>query len=209
MPGPRILGVGYKSQYKSYYGRVIPSDMEWRISELVPSLLHACHESRKEALKVYQPSFRRSVQQGRNYIDFDNDTVYFGGTGRSFPNLDTLVQSTYGRPGNYLLDMFLGADHGVRDAEKIQRMALDIDDDRYGRRLFIWDEIRLFTSLRELTILAWEDDLEADRLMLLYRRSLQAVARKHPEWVVPEVTVIATYTKTVWGTLNAATASES
>lgn len=205
MPEPRIVGVGYKIQYKSYLGRVVASEIEWRTSDLIPSSLHTCAESREEALKVYDRSFGRYREQGRNYIDFDHDTLYFGGSGRGFSNLDALVQSTYDRPGNYLLDMFLGADSGVRDAEKIQRMILDVDDDRYGRRLFIWDEIRLFTGLRELTLLAWEDDLEADRLMLLYRQTLQAVAGKHPEWVVPKITVIATYTKTVWGTLNAET----
>ncbi|KUJ22672.1 uncharacterized protein LY89DRAFT_307337 [Mollisia scopiformis] len=208
VPGPRILGVGHEIQYKSFYGRLLPSTIEWRTSDPIPSLLHVCHESRKEALKLYQRSLGVPLKQGKNYIDFGNDTIYFGGPGRGFSDLDVLLQASFNRPGNYLLDMFLGADYGVRDAEKIQRMIVDIDEDRYGRRLFIWDEIRLFTSLRELTILVWEEDSEADRLMALYQRTLSETVRKHPEWSIPEIVVIAMHTKKVWGSVKASTVSE-
>lgn len=205
MPGPRVLGVSPKMQYRSDHGGIIPVKMVWRTSAPNLNLLHVCHESREEALRVYRPSFGIPLEPGQNHVDFTNDTIYFGGLGRGFPDLDLLLQSTFGFPGNYLLDMFLGADTGVKDAEKIQRMILDIDEDRYGRRLLIWDEIRLFKGLQELTVLLWEDDLEADRLMSLYRSTLRQVASIHPEWVVPKITVISTYSQRVWGTMNSST----
>ncbi|KAE8448349.1 hypothetical protein EG329_009593 [Mollisiaceae sp. DMI_Dod_QoI] len=202
LPGPRILGVGHKTQYKTIYGRAIPTIFEWRTSDPVPSILHACHESREEALKNYRPSFGIPLQQGKNYIDFSKETIYFGGSGRGFRDLETLLQSTYGRPSNYLLDMFLGADTGVRDAEHIQSMIVDIDEDRYGRRSFIWEEIRLFARLRDLVVIVWEEDSQANRLMEFYRSSLREVANKHHEWAVPEIKVLSATTKGIWGTID-------
>lgn len=208
MPGPRILGVGHRIKYITHYGRTIPATIEWITSDPVPALLHVCHEFRAEISKTYQPSFGIPFRQGKNYINFNNDILYFGGSGRGFSDLGSLMESTFDRPGNYLLDMFLGADHGTRDAGKIQRMVVDIDDDRYGRRMFIWDEIHLFTSLRELTIIVWEQEMEEERLMALYRSTLCDVARKNPEWSIPEITVIATPSKKVWGIMNASTPLE-
>jgi hypothetical protein len=208
MPGPRILGVGHRIKYTTHYGRTLPESMEWITSDPVPALLHVSHESRFESLKIYQPSLGSPSHPGKNYIDFDNDTLYFGGAGRGFSDLESLLGSAFDRPGNYLLDMLLGADHGTKDAGKIQRMIVDIDEDRYGRRMFIWDEIRFFTSLRELTILVWEQDSKKNELMDFYLSTLWKTARKNPDWRIPEITIIATPSKNIWGVMNAATVLE-
>jgi len=202
LPGPRILGVGHEIRYRIGYGRVIPTIVEWRTSDPIPGILHACHESREEALKFYRPSFGIPLQEGKNYIDFSRETIYFGGSGRGFLDINSLLQSTYSRPSNYLLDMFLGADYGVRDAALIQSMIVDIDEDRYGRRSFIWEEIRLFVRLRDLIVIVWEEDSQARRLMEFYRSCLRDVAHNHPEWAVPEIKVFSAITKRLWGTMD-------
>ena len=158
MPRPRILGVTSKLRFRPGTRRIVPTTIDWMTSDPIPLLLDVCHESREEMLKIYRPSFGIPRQEGKNHVDFGNDTFYFGGSGTGFPNLNILLQESLREPSSYLLDMFLGADYGVKDAEKIQRMVVDIDEDRYGRRSFIWDEIRLFTSLKELTLLVFESD---------------------------------------------------
>ncbi|CZR51040.1 uncharacterized protein PAC_00915 [Phialocephala subalpina] len=207
-PGPRILGVGHRMQYREGYGRIIPTTMDWRTSDPVPTLLHVCHDSRTEALKVYQPSFATfgtPRHEGKNYIDFSRDILYFGGSGRGFTDMKALINSTFDRPSNYLLDMFLGADYGTKDAEHIKAMIVDIDEERYGRRLFIWDEIRLFPKLQDLIVIVWEEDSDSERLMVLYRISLREVARKHPEWAIPKIRFFSAITKTLWGVMDAST----
>ncbi|KAF8854119.1 hypothetical protein BDZ45DRAFT_677200 [Acephala macrosclerotiorum] len=208
IPGPRILSVGHRMQYGEGYGRIIPTAMEWRTSDPVPTLLHVCHDSRTEALKVYQPSFaafRTPRQEGKNYIDFSRDILYFGGSGRAFTDMKALINSTSNNPSNYLLDMFLGADYGTKDAEHIKYMIVDIDEERYGRRSFIWDEIRLFPKLQDLIVVVWEEDSDAEQLMALYRISLREVARKHPEWAIPEIRFFSAITKRLWGVMDSST----
>jgi len=191
-----------------------PVIKKWITSDPIPTLLHVCHESREEALKIYQPSFGLPPQKGNNYIDFNHGIIYFGGIeGKGFSDLDTMLDSMGDQGddvGVYLVDMFLSAEYGPRDAEKIQCMIVSIDEDRYGIRSFIWDEIRLFKGLQQLTVLVWEGGEEARvlRLMRMYRATLCTVAGKYPEWVIPAITVISAETKTVWGHIDATTPAE-
>jgi len=109
-------------------------------------------------------------------------------------------------PIDYMLDVFLGGDfYGAEDAEKVQYMITDIDESVYGRRAFCWDEIRLFTGLKELTIMPWDEDEMADELMRGYRDTLRNVANAHPEWAVPRITVISATSGTLWGMLEVST----
>jgi hypothetical protein len=117
----------------------------------------------------------------------------------SAANVGEWVEDFYPR---YTLDVFLcGGFHGAHDTDKIQFMSVDIDDTVYGWRAFIWDEIRRFSALRELTIVPREDDVLSDELLLGYEQSLAGVARGHPEWSVPKITVVTAH-GVVWGTLK-------
>jgi hypothetical protein len=44
----------------------------------------------------------------------------------------------------------------------------------------------------------------ADELMRGYQDTLRTVAGKHPEWIVPRITVISATSGTHWGTLELA-----
>lgn len=44
----------------------------------IPANLHACHESRREALRWYRPSFGLARQPGRVFFDHGQDILYFG-----------------------------------------------------------------------------------------------------------------------------------
>lgn len=106
-------------------------------------------------------------------------------------------------PSDYLLDIFLGGGyHGADDAEKIQQMIDDINEDLYGRRNFCWEEIRHFTALKELTLITWEVDAVADEMMVFFKETLTAVARAHTEWAVPQVKVMNASTGKEWGTVK-------
>ncbi len=105
-------------------------------------------------------------------------------------------------PIEYMLDIFLGGDfYGADDAEKVRYMVMDIDESVYGRSSFCWDEIRLFTELKELTIVPWDEDELAVELMRKYSTTLRRVARAHPEWVLPRITA-SSVTGKLWGTLE-------
>lgn len=112
-------------------------------------------------------------------------------------------------PSNYVLDVFLGGGpHGAEDYEKVQRMVLDVDESLYGRRSFCWDEIRLFTGLKDLTLLVWEPDYVEGPLMQKYRETLARVKRANPEWEVPRISVISMHSGTQWGTLEVPTVED-
>jgi hypothetical protein len=90
----------------------------------------------------------------------------------------------------------------VDDVEKVRYMITDIDESVYGRRAFCWNEIRFFTGLRELRIMPWDEDEMADELMRGYQHTLGNVARAHPEWVMPNITVVSAISGKLWGALE-------
>lgn len=81
---------------------------------------------------------------------------------------------------------------------KIRHLSIDICEDHYDRRTFIWEEIRQFTSLKRLNLYVWEEDSMRDELMMAYNSGLKDLARKHPEWVIPRIEVW-TNTGSHWG----------
>jgi len=205
IPGPRDVTIQYRTKYEEFNGKNVYTFVGWTSHDPVPLVLHICHESRAEGLKSYQPSFGSYFHQPKIYFDFSKDTLSFtprmanGDAPPSAANVREGVEHCYPR---YMLDVFLGGGfHGAQDPEKIQFMSVDIDDTVYGLRKFIWDEIRRFSALRALTIVPWEDDILSDELMLGYEQSLAIVAREHPEWSVPKITVV-TAQGIVWGTLK-------
>jgi len=76
-----------------------------------------------------------------------------------------------------------------------------------GGGLFCWDEIRLFTGLKELTLMPWDEDEMADELLRRYRDTLRNVATAHPEWEVPRITVVSATSRKLWGMLEAQTST--
>jgi hypothetical protein len=169
----------------------------WRSPDPLPIVLHVCRESRLEALKSYQAAFGSFFHGAKIYINFDIDTILFGAEIKNVLLADS-------EPSDYLLDVLLGGEYyGADDGEKIQRMVLDINESLYGRKAFCWDEIRLFTGLKELTIRAWDEDEMADDLMRHFRNTLGSVARNHPEWVIPEIKVISVISGDEWGVVKA------
>ncbi|TVY17186.1 hypothetical protein LARI1_G003842 [Lachnellula arida] len=188
LPGPRDVEIEYHMDYATFNGKKISKFSGWTSHEPVPVALHICQESRQEALVHYQPSFGSYFHPSKIYFNFSRDTLLFG----------------VSDPGStYLLDVFLGGGfHGANDVEKLLSMVLYISEDSYGRRYFIWNEIRLFTSLRELKIMVWEADLSSDELMRHYRSTLRNVKIAHPEWRSPSISIISAETGTTWGDLE-------
>ncbi|TVY24034.1 hypothetical protein LHYA1_G008442 [Lachnellula hyalina] len=148
------------------------------ISPDVPRVLHICHNSRSEGLKIYQPSFGLYSDRPRIYFDFPKDTLCFGpGTLNDYD--PPLMSGDHGRSNFYLLDIFRGGWlYGVNDADKVKFMIVEVDDTAYQRRNFIWDEIRLFFASQELTIIPSVDIVLSDELMLGYGKALALVARQ-------------------------------
>ncbi|KAE9381206.1 hypothetical protein N431DRAFT_424799 [Stipitochalara longipes BDJ] len=200
-PSPRTVSIKYKGLSFNSIGKGFLAAAGWRSPDPVPIILHICQESRTEALKSYQLAFGLYLQRGHIYFDFSKDTLRFGNSqGDAYMTVPEMLQSG---PIDYMLDVFLGGEfYGAEDAEKVQYMITDIDESVYGRRAFCWDEIRLFTGLKELTIMPWDEDEMADELMRGYRDTLKNVANGHPEWVVPRITVVSATSGTLWGTLE-------
>jgi hypothetical protein len=203
-PGPRTVSIKYKGLSFYSIGKGFSAAAGWRSPDPVPIILHICRESRNEALKSYQLAFGSYLHPGRIYFDFSKDTLRFGNSqGDAYMTVPEMLQSG---PIDYLLDIFLGGDfYGADDAEKVKYMITDIDESVYGRRAFCWDEIRLFTGLRKLTIMPWDEDEMADELMRGYRDTLRNVASKHLEWVVPQIAVVSATSGALWGTLEVET----
>jgi hypothetical protein len=190
LPGPRTVNVQYRMKYEQFDGKNISAFTGWTSPDPVPVALQICQESREEALKHYQISFRSYFHPSKIYFDFSKDTLRLGDE-QSGSNI------------TYLLDIFLGGGyHGANDVEKVQSMIVNIIDDQYARRYFIWNEIRYFTSLRELTIVVWEEDLSTDEIMRVYRSTLRNVKVAHPEWNIPRLSVVPAETGTSWGSLE-------
>jgi hypothetical protein len=190
LPGPRTVNIQYKMKYDEFDGKKVSSFTGWTSFDPVPVALHVCQESREESLKRYQTSFGSYFHASKIYFDFSKDILRFGADDGSSKNI-------------YLLDIFLGGGyHGANDVEKVRSMIVSINDDLYARRYFIWNEIRLFTSLEELKIVVWEEDFTTDEIMRFYRSSLRNVAVAHPEWTVPRISVVSAETGTTWGALE-------
>jgi hypothetical protein len=196
-PGPRTVSVQYLMKYDNFNGKRISKFSGWGSPDPVPIILHICREARVEALKTYQPAFRSYFHEAKTYIDFEVDTILFGAHLDAFHPIDSFVDDG---PSDYLLEVFLGGEyHGADDAEKIQRMVLDVNESLYGRRAFCWDEMRLFEGLKELTIWAWDEDETYESLMAHFRGTLRNVVEKHPEWNVPGITAIPALSGNEWG----------
>ena len=95
----------------------------------------------------------------------------------------------------FLSGDYLGGDH---DGEKkLKRLVIAISWDFLDRRAFIWHDIRNFTNLMEVTILA--DRSEADEIMQAgAARSFHFLAREHKEWNPPKVLIGDPASGTVW-----------
>jgi hypothetical protein len=200
-PGPRTVSVKYKGLSCYSTGKGFLAAADWRSPDPIPIVLHICRESRTEALKSYQLAFGSYLHPGRIYFDFSKDTLRFGNSHRdAYMTVPEMLQSG---PIDYLLDVFLGGDPcGADDAEKVKYMITDINESVYGKRAFCWNEIRLFTGLKKLTIMPRDEDEMADELMRGYRDTLRNVASKHLEWVVPQIAVVSATSGELWGTLE-------
>lgn len=209
-PGPRTVLVQYSTKCK------ISAFTGWTSPYPPPVILAICQESRLEALKSYQLAFGSYFHPAKIYIDFSIDTLRFENAPKEWepfwdPNEQhysertlTASRSREVGPSDYLLDILLGGGyHGVDDTEKIQHMIIDVSEVLYGRKNFCWDEIRLFTALKELTLFAWDVDEVADEMMAHYRETLNRVARAHPEWIIPQIRVKSAPTGTEWGAVTA------
>jgi hypothetical protein len=99
--------------------------------------------------------------------------------------------------------MLGGEHHGSDDAERIQRLRIDICDSLYDRKPFCWEDIRLLPALRELTLVSFDADEAVEEVMLHFRSTLAAVMRAHPGWVLPEIEVVSVHTGASWGFVRA------
>jgi hypothetical protein len=182
-PGPRNVRIDYKVLSATLKEMKHPEFTPYTSAEPPPAIFQVCRESRAEAQKMgtHKLSFGSKFHhEARIYFDFSQDTLNLGdGTGK--------------KPENYVLDAFIGGGwHGADDFEKVERLSIDLVEDIYDRRTFIWDEIRQFSSLKELTVHTWEHYTMMDGRhysISFYRHTLQSVVDSHPEWEIPKVTL--------------------
>ena len=204
MPGPRTITLQYKFRRRARLESALPYTASWTSKDLNPAALQVCHESRYEALEIYEQAFGTHACSGRKvYFDFEQDTLKFGGE-ENYSESDGILN---GAPGYIYpagttdwLGLFLSGDYlgGDHDGEKkLKRLVIAISWDFLVRRAFIWHDIRNFTNLMEVTILA--DRSEADEIMQAgAARSFHFLAREHKEWNPPKVLIGDPASGTVW-----------
>jgi len=203
-PGPRNVSIRYKTEYNTIGGRARAVWTGWKSPDPVPIVLQISHESREEALKTYQRAFGTVFNEPRIYFNYAIDTLCFG----AIPGTHSATDTRWGSPGasGYLLDVLLGGSyHGAFDTEKVRFMSIDIPEDLYARKSFCWDEIRELTGLKELTLMAWDEDAMKENLMAHYKETLTTVSTSHPEWVVPRVTAVSALSWEIWGVVTKST----
>ncbi|KAG4433461.1 hypothetical protein IFR05_011065 [Cadophora sp. M221] len=201
--GPRTVTITYGSQATRHKGKTISRFDGWGTPEPTPVILHICHESRAEALKLYQLAFGSHFHIAKIYFNFSTDILRFG-NGHEAEYLARDSEWIKAGPAPYRLDLFLaGGFYGGDDSEKVQYMVLDLDEEVYGRKYLFWSEIKELTALKELTVLAWEDNDEAANvLMQNYATTLTHDLKQSPEWVAPKTIVRSAVTGNQWGTLE-------
>lgn len=202
IPGPRTVTIHYKTRpLKKHQGNAFPSS-RWISPDPNPLPLQICHESRTIALKSYTAAFGSHACPRKIYFDFERDTLSFGGGPRNGEATKNEYDSKV--PMDYQLDLFLAGDYlgGDHDAEKwVRRMVVDLKEEVYHRRCFIWHDVRLFTGLQELTILARTQE-DASDILEFGEETMRDVRRKCPEWVIPSVRVTDTFDGRTWGRLG-------
>ncbi|KAG4424790.1 hypothetical protein IFR04_002138 [Cadophora malorum] len=201
--GPRTVTITYGSQATRHKGKTISRFDGWGTPEPAPIILHICHESRVEGLKSYQLAFGSHFHAAKIYFNFAADILRFG-NGHEAEYLARDAEWIKAGPAPYRLDLFLaGGYYGGDDSEKVKYMVLDLDEEVYGRKYLFWSEIKDFTALKELTVLAWEDNDEAATvLMTNYATTLAHDLKQSPDWVAPKTIVRSSITGHEWGTLE-------
>ncbi|KAH7364108.1 hypothetical protein BKA65DRAFT_572299 [Rhexocercosporidium sp. MPI-PUGE-AT-0058] len=180
--GPRTVTITYGSQATRHKGKTI---------------------SMVEGLKSYQLAFGSQYHAAKIYFNFWTDILRFG-NGHEAEYLARDAEWIKAGPAPYRLDLFLaGGYYGGDDSEKVQYLSLDLDEEVYGRKYLFWSEIKDFTALKELTVLAWEEtDEAANVLMQSYSTTLTHDLKQSPEWVAPKTIVRSAVTGNEWGTLQ-------
>jgi hypothetical protein len=181
VPGPRNVKIDYKV-LTTYKEMKDPHFTPYTSHEPPPPIFQVCRESRAEARQIGRHKLRfgsKFHHEANIYFDFFQDTLVLGdGTGE--------------KPENYVLDAFIGGGwHGADDFEKVERLSMDIVESNYARRTFVWDEIRQFSSLKQVTIHSWEEYTSEGRRFSLsyYLETLRDFAKGYPEWEVPQITI--------------------
>jgi len=173
-----------------------------------PMALQICRESREEALRHYILSFGTARHPPTIYFNYHIDSLYFGDGIEILGHCSERIVLVNG--GDYLLNLWLGKSFDPRGMKpkaicpkNVRYMTLDVDDYIYSRQTFCWEEIRLFEGLKELLLVAWDadDEAEADARMAYFRKAMNAVAEQHPEWVLPKTEVVSSF-GTKWGSLQ-------
>jgi hypothetical protein len=191
---PRTVTIEYKTSYdRDDRGKVHATSKGWISPSTIPVSLHICHDSRSVALKNYRLAFGSYFHEPEIYFNFSADTL-------SFQNVNEgNLQGKGEGPSDYLLNVFLGGRyHGANDTEKIQYLTIDINETLYGIKSFCWEEIRELTSLKELNLIAWEEEAAADGLMAHYQETLRTVTSTNPEWRIPTINVFFSTTGNDW-----------
>ncbi|RDW77141.1 hypothetical protein BP6252_05194 [Coleophoma cylindrospora] len=180
----------------------------WKSLDKPPVVLWVNSEAREEALKHYKLSFGTPLRPASIYFNPRIDTLRFGnGLGDDFRiNREAWLEAG---AGNYLLNVFLGTGYtprpGIKPASNCQSvvsMIVDVDEDIYGRRVFIWNEIKDFCNLKELTILAWDEDSKSAERMDKFQSTLNITAADFRHWVVPNINVMSACSGNTWGALR-------
>ncbi|KAF4627664.1 hypothetical protein G7Y89_g10492 [Cudoniella acicularis] len=103
-------------------------------------------------------------------------------------------------PTNWLF--FWAGDHGADDGDKVERLELGVNEDLYALKNFCWNEVRMFTHLKEIVLMVSEDEDDKDTLMRVYETTAKRTRLGWPNWVVPMIKVKNTEEGTVWGQIR-------
>jgi hypothetical protein len=197
---PRIVTIYSQRLYDEANGSRTSRAMWWNSPDPVPTILHICHKSREEALKYYQRLFKPSDRQAIIYFNFSKDTLRIGNIkhdswiGGTSIGGDPITQDVFA--------FFNYTENHVNIAENLRFMITEIDD-----HSSIWNQLRRFPALRELTVIPWEPygpyhSNRHDEWMELHRMRLRFIVQKNPQWLVPKITVMSVLSGAEWGTLT-------
>jgi hypothetical protein len=144
------------------------SAKSFRSSNRPPALLHVCHESRFEGLKLYNPVFQTESSPRYIYVAFSQDTINACGSILQFLRTSEL--------------------------QGIQKMALDVKDPAYFGHFGMDILKQMQPNLTELELVVqqekvWGWNRGRDYLQKVKGDFLYAI-ETDPEWLWPEIRIV-------------------
>jgi hypothetical protein len=161
---PRTVNVSCRS---GPFQRGVPRTAKFGSIDRPPAVLHVCHESRSEALRIYKPAFQAAACTKYIFVDFSKDTI------KSSQNILQFL--------------------GKSELQNIQNMVLELRDPAYFLH-FNLDILKVMQpNLRELALLIEiGDEYRGPRTRdMLEALTLDLTYAMEGDWISPpNVTIV-------------------